>query len=166
VIYFLKMKNTTIFIGIGIIILVAAVFIFRVSGNETLTGNIINSADNTQIVKLSVENGKYVMNPSEIKKGIPVKIEADMQNMPGCSKSIVIPSFNVRKTFTSKDNTVEFTPDKSGTFNIMCSMNMYRGTFVVLEDDGNKSNYVENSIEKPVLSESSCGMSGGCGCGG
>ena len=156
------MKNKIFIIGIGIIVLVAAIFIFRVSGSETINGEVINSKNNIQIIKLSVENGKYILNPYEIKKGIPVRIEADISNMPGCSKSIVIPAFNVRKSFTSKDNILEFIPDKAGTFNIMCSMNMYKGTFIVLEDDGSKASY----IEKAVSNGPSCGMSGGCGCGG
>jgi len=129
------MKNIMVIIGIGIIILVAAMFIFIGAGNAKVTENIINPNEKVQIVKLSVENGKYILDPPEIKKGVPVRIEADMSKMPGCSKSIVIASFNIRKTLNSKDNTIEFTPDKAGTFNIACSMNMYRGTFVVLEDN-------------------------------
>jgi plastocyanin domain-containing protein len=121
-------------IGIIIVLLVGfGIFMFVKSGNANTTGNLINSNGEVQVVKLSVENGKYVMNPSELKINIPVRIEADLSNLPGCSKSIVIASFNVRKSFTSSDNTVEFTPDKAGTFNIACSMNMYGGTFVVLE---------------------------------
>lgn len=127
------MKNKLI-IGIIIVLLVGfGIFMFVNSGNTNPTGNLIDSKGEVQIVKLSVENGKYIMNPSELKIDVPVRIEADMSNMPGCSKSIVISSFNVRKSFTSSDNTVEFIPDKAGTFNIACSMNMYRGTFVVLE---------------------------------
>ena len=69
---------------------------------------------------------------SEFEKDIPVRIEADMGKMPGCSKSIVISAFNVRKTVTSGDNLIEFTPTKTGTFTIACSMNMYRGVFTVV----------------------------------
>jgi plastocyanin domain-containing protein len=166
------MKNTMTLIGIGAIILVVALFIFAGSGNATTTGNaILNSNGNVQVVKLSVVNGNYVMNPSQVKMGVPVRIEADLANMPGCSKSFVIPSFNVRKTFTSTDNTVEFTPDKAGTFNVMCSMNMYKGTLTVLESNGIKSSYVEgSSTPASGTSGGSCGMasggSGGCGCMG
>lgn len=155
---------------IGMIILAGAIFISGGSGNTTLTGNIIGSNEQgqVQVVKLSVEGSRYIMNPSEIKKGVPVRLEADMSKMPGCSKSVVIPAFNIRKTFTSQDNTVEFTPDKVGTFNIMCSMNMYKGTFTVLESDGTKASYVEKAPTSGT--GGGCGMSagnsGGCGCGG
>jgi plastocyanin domain-containing protein len=152
------MKNKIVMVFVVIIILVAAIFMFGNFGNAKLSGNSINQTGEVQIVKLSVENGKYIMNPSEVKVGIPVRIEADISKMPGCSKSIVIASFNVRKSFTSGDNTVEFTPNKAGTFNIACSMNMYKGTFTVLEDNGSKSNYVEQAPAKA--------SSGGCGCGG
>ncbi len=160
------MKNIMVIIGIGIIILVAAMFIFIGAGNAKVTENIINPNEKVQIVKLSVENGKYILDPPEIKKGVPVRIEADMSKMPGCSKSIVIASFNIRKTLNSKDNTIEFTPDKAGTFNIACSMNMYRGTFVVLEDNGLKPTYVEQNIQGGSTCGMATGGSGGCGCGG
>jgi|SRR3989344_2160152 len=155
-------KNTLRIISIFVLIAIAS---FVVSSQPNLNGNAIltdsaNSGE-VQIVKLSVSGGSYILSPSTITKGIPVRIEADMSKMPGCSKSIVIPSFNVRKTLTSKDNVIEFTPDKSGTFNIACSMNMYRGTFKVLDEAGKESNYVE----EVSTAGATCG-SGGCGCGG
>lgn len=158
------MKNNFVLFLIFALILGFGIFVFAGSGvAEGNGGGSINSDGEVQIVKLSVVGGTYVMSPSEIKQGIPVRIEADLSKMPGCSKSIVISAFNVRKTFTSQDNTVEFTPDKAGTFNIACSMNMYKGTFFVLENDGSKSSYVDTSAP----SSGTCGASGGgCGCGG
>jgi len=157
------MKNIY-FLGI-IFIIIAITGFFLLSGsvkdNIVTTGNV--NSENVQVVKLSVNNGQYVLAPSSVKKDTPVKLEADISKMPGCSKSVVISEFNVRKTFTSKDNSVEFTPNKAGTFYITCSMNMYKGTFNVLESDGTKSNYIQ-ALAAP--SGGSCGMGGGCGCGG
>lgn len=160
------MKNSTAAIGITVIIVIAAVFLLS-GGNATTTGNAVAAATNgqVQIIKLSVQNGKYIMDPAQVKKGVPVRIEADIAKMPGCSKSIVISAFNIRKTFTSADNILEFTPDKAGTFNIACSMNMYRGTFEVLENNGSKSAYVDQAAPA-AANGPSCGASGGCGCGG
>jgi len=123
-----KMKNTMIIAIVIILIIGFGIFLIK---DSKANGNGLNSGEKVQIVKLSVENGQYVMNPSQVKRGIPVRIEADVTKMPGCSKSFVIPSFNVMKVFTSTDNTVEFTPDKAGVFNVMCSMNMYKGTLTV-----------------------------------
>ena len=124
------MKSKNILIIVVAIILVVGFGIFLIKDSKA-NGNGLNSNGKVQIVKLSVENGQYIMNPSKVKMGIPVMIEADVTKMPGCSKSFVIPSFNVMKVFTSTDNTVEFTPDKVGSFNVMCSMNMYKGTLIV-----------------------------------
>lgn len=155
--------------GVLTIGIIAAVSFFILShgasatGN-TITGNTIIPSGDAQVVKLSVENGNYVLTPSTFKKDVPVKIEADISKMPGCSKSVVISAFNVRKSVSEGNNIIEFTPDKAGTFNIACSMNMYKGTFTVLENDGTKPAY----IEKTPSGGSSCGMAGGggCGCGG
>jgi plastocyanin domain-containing protein len=126
------MKNKLVIVFAIILIIGFGIFMLAGPGNTNTTGNTVGSNENAQIIKLSVSGSSFIMNPSEVKVGIPVRIEADMSKMPGCSKSIVISSFNVRKTFTSTDNTVEFTPDKAGTFNIVCSMNMYKGTFTVV----------------------------------
>jgi plastocyanin domain-containing protein len=44
---------------------------------------------------------------------------------------LVIPGFNIRKTLTSNQDYVEFTPTKSGTYNFACSMGMGKGKIVV-----------------------------------
>lgn len=161
----MKIKKNNLYVaGTFAIILVGALFLLSGSGKAVspLTGSVIGN-QNVQIVKLSVSGGNYVLEPSEVKVGIPVRLEADMNKMPGCSRSVVIPSFGVRKNLNEKDNIIEFTPDKSGTFNIACSMNMYTGTFTVVGVDGAKSNYVEQALP----SGGGCGMGGGCGgCGG
>ena len=149
-------------IGIGIMMVIASVFIFTNLGISAITGSTITNQD-VQVVKLSVQGGQYVLEPDTIKKDIPVRIEADMSKMPGCSKSIVISAFGIRKSLNQGDNIIEFTPDKAGTFNIACSMNMYRGVFTVLENDGSESAYVDQQLPQG----GSCGISGGgCGCGG
>jgi plastocyanin domain-containing protein len=133
--------------------------------NFFVTGNVISvfqGNENIQIVKMKVQGSSYILEPSTIKKGVPVRMEADMTKIVGCSQSIVISAFNIRKTVSISDNTIEFTPDKAGTFNIACSMNMYKGTFTVLESDGTKVDYIE-----PAKTGGTCGGSrGGCGCGG
>jgi plastocyanin domain-containing protein len=155
------MKKNLVFGGLSILmILLFGYFVVSQSAPASENKNI-NVAE-AQVVKLSVEGGNYVLVPSEVKKGVPVRIEADVSKMPGCSRGVVISSFNVRKNFNENDNTIEFTPTKAGTFNIACSMNMYKGTFTVLEDDGSKSTYVDQALPKG----SSCGAGGGCGCGG
>jgi len=124
----MKYKNLFFILLTLAIIVIAGVFLIR--GEGTSSGG--TATGNAQVVKLSVEGGRYVLSPSEFRKDVPVRIEADISKMPGCSKSIVISAFGVRKIVSESDNVIEFTPTKTGTFNIACSMNMYRGVFTVV----------------------------------
>ncbi|PIN91737.1 hypothetical protein COU61_01835 [Candidatus Pacearchaeota archaeon CG10_big_fil_rev_8_21_14_0_10_35_13] len=153
------MSNFYFVVGISLLLVVGGLFVFN---QGSLTGSSINSVvaqGDVQIVKLSVSGANYVLNPSTINKG-PVRLVVD-SSVSGCARSIVIPSFGVRKLVSSSDNTIEFNADESGTFNIACSMNMYRGSFTVLDNSGKVSGFVEPVDDSP----SSCGSSGGCGCG-
>ncbi len=163
-----NMENKIGWVFAALSIMALIFVLFAMSGNasssQTSSGNAIinsNSAENAQVAKMYVKNSKYILEPSTFKVGVPVRIEADMLQMPGCSKSVSISAFNVRKTLTSSDNVIEFTPTKAGTFNIACSMNMYVGTFTVLDANGAKSNYAETAPKGGT-----CGGSGGGGCGG
>jgi len=160
----MKMKKDTLWgVMIFIVLVVAGLFLIGGSAGSSVSGALIGTASgDVQIVKMHVEGSQYVFEPSNVRKGVPVRLEADISKMPGCSKSIISSELNIRKTFNSGDNTLEFVPSKAGTFYIACSMNMYRGTLTVLESDGSKSNYVQT----PGPSGASCGSGGGgCGCG-
>ncbi len=120
-----------------------------------------------QEVTLFVQGGNYMPNPIRVKKGMPVRLVSDLGAMPGCSKSIVMPDFGVRKVLRQGDNIIEFTPDKSGTFDFSCSMGMYRGKIVVEEADGSVAQYSGAPTAQQAGGTPSCGAGGGgCGCGG
>lgn len=156
-------KNIKYIIAMIAFLVLAGFILLSNSGTTTK----LLSEKSVQIVKLSVNSlGQYVMSPSTLVKGKTVRLEADMSSLVGCSKTIVIRDFNIRKTFTSTDNSVEFTPDKTGTFWITCSMNMYQGQFNVVDEKGAKSAYSE-TLSNSATSGATCGASGGgCGCGG
>jgi plastocyanin len=161
-------KNTIWMSMIFIVLVVAGLFLNSGSGlGNGLNGAVVNNAigalsGNVQVVKMHVEGSRYIFEPSSVKKGVPVRLEADISRMPGCSKSVISSELGIRKTFNSGDNTFEFTPSKAGSFYVACSMNMYKGTLTVLESDGSKPSYVQ----APSSSGASCSAGGGCGCGG
>ena len=127
-------------------------------------GALAEVKNGAQEVTLTVQGGNYYPNPVRVKKGIPVKLVADMSTFYGCSRSIILPDFGVSKTVSVGDNVIEFTPGKSGTFSFSCSMGMYRGTLVVEEADGTVA---ATTGTAPKAAAGSCGgSSGGCGCGG
>ena len=169
----MEIKKSTFKTGMLVIVFAVALsfLIFGDVVGNNISGEVIgntidentNIAGDVQVVKIHVEGSQYILEPPSVKKGIPVRLEADMSRMPGCSRGIIGSELGISKTFSSSDNTLTFTPDKAGTFYISCSMNMYKGTLTVLESDGAKSNYVQ----KALPAGSSCGAGGGgCGCGG
>ncbi len=126
-------------------------------------GQLAPANNGVQEVTLTVQGGTYYPNPIRVKKGVPVKITADLGSVRGCASGIVMPDFGIRKNVRAGDNTIEFTPDKSGTFDFSCSMGMYRGQIVVEDADGTVANFKGTA---PAI-KASCGANGGgCGCGG
>ncbi|RJQ17301.1 hypothetical protein C4573_04585 [Candidatus Woesearchaeota archaeon] len=165
----MKGKKMILFGAIAIVLFVLAfslksyVIATPYSAYAENTENLQNTVSNgeVQTVKLSFDNYGYVMEPSTLKKGIPVRMEVDLSTVTGCMRDVVISAFNVRRYVSSGNNIIEFTPDKTGTFNIMCSMGMGRGKFTVAEADGTASSY----IEQAPLGGSCAAAGGGCGCG-
>ena len=124
-----------------------------------------NIQNGEQVVKLTYENYQYQMYPNVLKKDIPVRMEANLNTVTGCMIAVRIPSFNVAKNVRPGDNVIRFTPDKTGTFSIACSMGMGPNTFTVVDENGQKSDYVETSPAEAT--GGNCGVNGGgCGCGG
>lgn len=158
--------------------------IVLISARNILNGNIdfANSADNSnslnvpintantpsinengeQIVTLKYEDYKYQLYPSTFVKGVPVRMEVDLSTVTGCMTAVRIPGFGVAKSVKPGDNIITFTPDKTGTFQIACSMGMGRNTFTVVDDSGSAGTFVE----APVAGGSCGSGGGGCGCGG
>ena len=94
------MSNKLIMFFVILLIIGGGIFLIKypdIRNKGIITGYEIAENSNAQIVKMHVEGSKYILEPSTIKKGIPVRIEADISRMPGCSKSIVIPAFNEEK---------------------------------------------------------------------
>ena len=126
------------------VILVACIIVFGLvalavtgvplRGSSGPTGSAVVDVPSGEVqnVALGFKNYEYQLSPSTLKVGVPVRMEVDMTTVSGCMTSVVIPEFNVRKTVSVGDNIITFTPDRAGTFDITCSMNMGRGTFTVV----------------------------------
>jgi plastocyanin domain-containing protein len=91
------------------------------------------TAPKVQDAKLTLDAKGYVVTPSTLTKGVPVRMEVDLSTVKGCMRTVVIDAFGVKKTVAAGDTTVEFTPTKAGDIEIVCGMNMGRGKFKVVE---------------------------------
>ncbi|MBI5398585.1 cupredoxin domain-containing protein [Candidatus Woesearchaeota archaeon] len=94
---------------------------------------VVDAKQVNGIQEASLSWGKLNYNPEviKVKKGLPVRIIADTARLQGCFRSFRIADLEITKSFTETDNTVEFTPQKSGTFAFGCSMGMGAGRLVV-----------------------------------
>jgi uncharacterized protein len=86
-----------------------------------------------QVVKLTFDDKGYVVTPATVTKGVPVKMEVDLDTVKGCMRTVVINAFNVKQTVKTGETTIEFTPTKSGKIDIICGMNMGKGSFTVTD---------------------------------
>jgi uncharacterized protein len=86
-----------------------------------------------QAVKLTFDDKGYVVTPPNVIKGVPVRMDVDLETVKGCMRTVVINAFDVKKTVKAGETTIEFTPTKSGTIEIVCGMNMGKGSFTVVE---------------------------------
>ena len=91
-----------------------------------------------QLVKLSFDDKGYVMTPSTVTKGIPVRMEVDLGTVKGCMRTVVIGAFDVRQTVKEGSTVIEFTPTKTGEIEIVCGMKMGKGAFTVVDPSAPK----------------------------
>lgn len=90
-----------------------------------------------QIIKTAYASGLTDINPKEftVQSGKPVRFEVDVQqNGSGCMSTIMIPGFYEDPQYleAGKTLTMDFTPDKKGTYPITCAMGVQRGTLNVI----------------------------------
>nr|AQS34885.1 hypothetical protein [uncultured archaeon]AQS35000.1 hypothetical protein [uncultured archaeon] len=176
-----KMKTKYFIIGgAGLIIIALAIFAVlninkaqaysTIQSTYTLGNTVGNTASNTngqiQEVRLYMKNYNYATEPAILKKGIPVRMTADLNTVVGCARDVVIKDFGVRKYVKTGDNIIEFTPTKTGTIGIACSMNMYHGSFTVIDESNPNAPAEITAAPVSNTPAGSCGANGGgCGCG-
>ncbi|MFH1765831.1 MAG: cupredoxin domain-containing protein [Gemmatimonadota bacterium] len=84
-----------------------------------------------QIVQVRVEGDAYVFSPASVEAGKPVRLVFDPAGLPGCSRDVTLPDYEITKMIESGDATIEFMPKAKGPIAVACTMNMYRGTLLV-----------------------------------
>ncbi len=93
-------------------------------------GNDAATTDYVQVVQVGVEGSEYTFVPASVQAGVPVRLVFDPGELPGCSRSVTLPDYDITKTVEEGDATIEFTPRAEGPIAVACTMNMYTGTLV------------------------------------
>jgi len=84
-----------------------------------------------QEVLIKVKGG-YSPDVIVVEAGKPVRLNFHREETALCSEKVLFPDFNKQATLTPfKTVSLEFTPDKAGTYGFQCGMGMLRGTLVV-----------------------------------
>ena len=87
--------------------------------------------DGIQYVSSTLESGHYP--DITVKAGTPVKwtIHAKKSSINGCNYKILLTDFDTECVFEEGDNTIEFTPKKTGIYTYSCWMGMITGKIYV-----------------------------------
>ena len=126
------MKNTTIIVGIILLLVVGAFFVFSNSGKESvnLQGNSGQDLQGVQKFVLTMKNSNYYPNEITVKADTPVSISLD-NKVTGCLRSFNIKQLGLSKYMVSVSDALEFTPTQKGTYTFACSMGMGYGKLIV-----------------------------------
>jgi plastocyanin domain-containing protein len=115
------------------VLLVLSVFALLLASGIVSAQAAKAQAKAVQSVKLTFDAKGYVVTPAKLTKGVPVKMDVDLDTVKGCMRTVVIAAYNVKKTVKTDDTTIEFTPTTTGEIQIICGMNMGKGSFTVVE---------------------------------
>jgi plastocyanin domain-containing protein len=90
-------------------------------------------AGGVQVLRVTVKGG-YSPDTLVVKRGRPVRIDFDRQETASCSDIVVFGDFGISRALPAFQTTpVELTPEKPGTYEFTCGMNMLRGRLIVEE---------------------------------
>ena len=88
-------------------------------------------ANNEQTATVVVKGG-YSPSTVVLKKGVPAKVNFDMQDHTACLSHVVFSSLGVNKDLTKqKITTVDIPTYKAGEIDFACGMDMFHGKVVV-----------------------------------
>lgn len=135
-----KGKQARLFFAVAGIVVIA-MGIFNISNG----GKLINFGDNNNIVGETKTNGiqevymtqnsaGYSPNVFTVQKGKTVKWIINSTAPFSCASYISMPKFNISQPLKKGENIITFTPTETGTIPFSCSMGMYRGKFIVVDD--------------------------------
>ena len=98
--------------------------------NSSSAGDVAVGSGDVQKIVISEKNYNYYPQTIKAKVNQPVSISLD-SSVKGCLRSFTIKEFGVAKYLATPQDTLVFTPTKTGTFTFACSMGMGYGKIIV-----------------------------------
>lgn len=153
-------------IGIGGILLMSGILFALVQAtgqNGEETPQTVAKA--SQSIRMMVTGGEYIPSTLTVPAGKPITWTVDGTQATGCTTYLISPELGISKKLAKGDNTIEFiAPTKPGAYKFSCSMDMVRGTMIVVGEDGVVPQVAAQVQNTAPAKGGSCGA--GCGCGG
>lgn len=134
------------------------------ASNQTNDTKTVNGQ--VQEIKMTQKANGYAPNVFTVKKGVPVKWIITSETSFSCASYIVMPKYGINSALKKGENIFTFTPTEVGEIPFSCSMGMYTGKFIVVDDGAAMA--VPVTDQSLSASGSVCRMTSGrgCGCGG
>ena len=112
--------------GLGLIGTELWWFLFSKTKAQRATAN-----QGVQVVDIAVDGG-YLPDRIVVQAGQPVRLNFFRKDPSSCLEKVLLPDFHkVADLMLNQTTSVEFTPQKSGTYTFHCGMNMFRGVVEV-----------------------------------
>jgi plastocyanin domain-containing protein len=116
---------------LGVLLIGLVVWFFFLSEGRAEAAAV--GDEGTQRVKVTVRGG-YTPDTVVVKKGMPVEIAFYRDETNSCTEEVVFNDFRISRRLPAfETTTVRLTPERAGTFQFNCGMNMVRGKLVVEE---------------------------------
>ena len=127
------MNTADIAVIIGVLAASAALMWFFFGSHRT--ARQAERGGTGQEVTVTVHGG-YTPSAIQAVAGVPLRITFDRQEAGDCSSKVVFPDFGITAGLPAHHRTVvELLPDRAGTFEFSCAMNMVHGSLTVTPGD-------------------------------
>lgn len=123
------MTEQMIVLIIGLALIVAILWWFF--GKHAMTTSTAAVSGDRQEATVVVKGG-YSPSTVVLKKGVPAKVNFNMQDSTACLSHVVFGKLGVDKDLTKQPVTaVEIPTDQAGEYNFACGMDMFHGKVIV-----------------------------------
>jgi P-type Cu+ transporter len=124
----------------------------------TRSGRRAEVHEGVQEVEITVDGG-YSPNRIEVEQGVPLRLIFDRRESGECTSRVVFPDFGINAALPAFERTpVGLVPDRPGTFEFACGMNMVSGTLVVEPAPGDGNGATPAAVEAANGADAATGL--------
>jgi Cu+-exporting ATPase len=101
-----------------------------------------------------IVKGGYSPNTIRATVGVPLRITFDRQESGSCTEKVLIPAYRIAADLpANRRTTIVITPDRPGTYEFACGMNMVHGKLIISPKGKSAETDVENKSNKEIATD-------------